>query len=142
MSNSVNLTNPNNVYLTNPMAKPVLTGAIAAAGEKYLFNQQDMLKSVYFAGAVATGTYFGSMAGNYLPTLVPTVGFIDGKTLEVRLAEVGSGAAAAYLLNTQFLKNDFEYSQMYPKLALIAGSDFIAEYIIDYYEGKPPSFFS
>ena len=131
----------NSVYPAN-MLKPALTGAIATAGEKYLLNQQDMLKSIYFAGAVATGTYFGSMAGNYLPTLVPTVGFIDGKTLEVRLAEVGSGAAAAYLLNTQFLKNDFEYSQMYPKLALIAGSDFIAEYIIDYYEGKPPSFFS
>ena len=132
----------NSVYLANPMMKPVITGALAAAGEKYFFNQQDMLKSLYFAGAVATGTYFGSMAGNYLPTLVPTVGFIDGKTLEVRLAEVGSGAAAAYLLNTQFLKNDFEYSQMYPKLALIAGSDIIAEYIIDYYEGTPPSFFS
>ena len=132
MSNSANPT----------MYKPLITGAIAAAGEIYFFNQQDMRKSLFFAGAVATGTYFGNIAGSYLPTVVPTVGFIDGKTLEVRLAEVGSSAAAGYFLNTQLLMNDFDYSQMYPKLALIAGSDLIAEYIVDYIEGTPPSFFS
>ena len=132
----------NSVYPMNPMLKPALTGAIAAAGEKYLLNQQDMQKSIYFAGAVATGTYIGSMAGSYLPTLVPTVGFIDGKTLEVRLAEVAAGAVGAYYLNRLILKNDFEPSQMYPKLALIAGSDFIAEYITDYLDTRPLSFFS
>ena len=136
------MSNSNAVNQANAYFKPMLTGVIATAGEKYLLNQQDMNRSMYFALAVAGGTYIGSMAGSYLPVLVPTVGFIDGKTLEVRLAEVGSGAAAAYLLNMQVLKNDYQYSQMYPKLALIAGSDFIAEYLIDFYEGKPPSFFS
>jgi hypothetical protein len=132
----------NSVYPINPAFKPALTGIIAAAGEKYLLNQQDMTRSMYFAIAVAGGTYMGSMVGSYLPVLVPTVGFIDGKTLEVRLAEVGSGAAAAYFLNTQILKNDYQYSQMTTKLAIIAGSDFIAEYLVDYFEGIPPSFFS
>ena len=73
---------------------------------------------------------------------MPTVGFMDGKTLEVRLAEVAAGAVSAYYLNRLFLKNDFEPSQMYPKLALIAGSDFIAEYITDYLDNRPLSFFS
>jgi hypothetical protein len=102
-----------------------------------------MQKSLFFGLAVGAGSFAGNYVGsNIAPALLPTVGFIDGKTLEVRLAEVGSGAAAAYLLNTQFLKNDFEYSQMYPKLALIAGSDFIAEYITDYLDTRPLSFFS
>jgi hypothetical protein len=131
-------TSTNTAYL-----KPLITGAVAVAGDKFLFNEQDMQKSLFFGLAVGAGSFAGNYVGsNIAPALLPTVGFIDGKTLEVRLAEVGSGAAAAYLLNTQFLKNDFEYSQMYPKLALIAGSDFIAEYLIDFYEGKPPSFFS
>ena len=136
------MSNSNAVNQANAYFKPMLTGVIAAAGEKYLLNQQDMNKSMYFAIAVAGGSYMGSMVGSYLPVLVPTVGFIDGKTLEVRLAEVGSGAAAAYLLNMQVLKNDYQYSQMYPKLALIAGSDFIAEYITDYLDTRPLSFFS
>lgn len=134
MSNSVNQ--------VNAYFKPMLTGAIAAAGDRFLFNQTDLTKSIYLGAAVAGGTYVGNMVGGYLPVVAPTVGFIDGKTLEVRLAEVGAGAASAYLINTQVLKNDFEYSQMYNKLALIAGSDFIAEYIVDYLDNRPLSFFS
>ena len=83
------------------------------------------------------------MLGSQLPVLLPTVGTLyDAKTLEVRLAEVGAGAGVAYLINTQFLKNDYQYSQMYNKLALIAGSDFIAEYIVDFMENRNLSFFS
>ena len=134
MSNSVNQ--------VNAYFKPMLTGAIAAAGERFIFNEQDMNKSLFFGLSVAGGTYVGNMVGGYLPVVAPTVGFIDGKTLEVRLAEVGAGAASAYLINTQFLKNDFEYSQMYNKLALIAASDFVAEYIVDYMDNRPLSFFS
>ena len=130
-------TSSNNAYL-----KPLITGAVAAVGDRFLFNQTDLNKSVYLGLAVAGGTYVGTMAGNALPAVLPTIGFMDGKTLEVRLAEVGAGAASAYYINTQILKNDFQYSQMYNKLALIAGSDFVAEYIVDYLENRPLSFFS
>ena len=133
----------NSVYPANPMLKPALTGAIAAVCEKYLFNQQDMLKSIYFGVAVGAGSFAGNYIGtNIAPALLPTVGFIDGKTLEVRLAEVAAGAVSAYYINRLVLKNDYEPSQMYPKLALIAGSDFIAEYITDYLDNRPLSFFS
>lgn len=125
-----------------PMLKAAVTGAIAIAGDKYLLNEQDMTKSIYFGMAVTGGTLIGGMVGSSLPIVVPAGGiYYDAKTLEQRLAEVGIGAALAYGINTQLLKNDFEYSQMYTKLALIAGSDFIAEYIVDYYENRPLSFF-
>ena len=123
--------------------KPIITGAVAVAGDKFLFNEPDMQKSIFFGVAVGAGTFAGNYIGtNIAPALFPTVGFIDGKTLEVRLAEVAAGAVSAYYLNRLILKNDFEPSQMYPKLALIAGSDFIAEYITDYLDTRPLSFFS
>ena len=135
---STSSTSTNSSYL-----KPLITGAVAVAGDKFLFNEPDMQKSIFFGVAVGAGTFAGNYIGtNIAPALFPTVGFIDGKTLEVRLAEVAAGAVGAYYLNRLFLKNDFEPSQMYPKLALIAGSDFIAEYITDYLDNRPLSFFS
>jgi hypothetical protein len=123
--------------------KPLITGAVAVAGDRFLLNQLDMNKSLYFGGAVAAGTFLGAMVGNSIPVVIPEGGtYYDAKTLEQRLAEVGASAAAAYIINTQILKNDYQYSQMYPKLALIAGSDFIAEYIVDYYENRNLSFFA
>ena len=128
--------------MSNSYLKPFITGAVAVAGDKMIFNEPDLTKSLYFGAAVTAGTYIGNMTGQMLPALVPSVGFVDGKTLEVRLAEVGAGAGAAYALNRIVLKNDFQYSQMYNKLALIAGSDFIAEYITDYLDGRALSFFA
>jgi len=131
-------TSTNSAYL-----KPLITGAVAVAGDRFLLNQLDMNKSLYFGGAVAAGTFLGAMVGDSIPVVIPEGGtYYDAKTLEQRLAEVGASAAAAYIINTQILKNDYQYSQMYPKLALIAGSDFIAEYIVDYYENRNLSFFA
>ena len=131
-------TSTNSSYL-----KPLITGAVAMAGDKFIFNEPNIEKSFYFGVAVGAGTFAGNYIGtNITPALLPTVGFMDGKTLEVRLAEVAAGAVGAYYLNRLILQNDFEPSQMYPKLALIAGSDFIAEYITDYLDNRPLSFFS
>ena len=135
---STTSTSTNSAYL-----KPLITGAVAVAGDRFLLNQLDMNKSLYFGGAVAAGTFLGAMVGDSIPVVIPEGGtYYDAKTLEQRLAEVGASAAVAYIINTQILKNDYQLSQMYPKLALIAGSDFIAEYIVDYYENRNLSFFA
>jgi hypothetical protein len=136
MSTTSTSTN-NSAYL-----KPLITGAVAVAGDKFLLNEQDMNKSLYFGLAVGAGTFLGAMVGDSLPMVIPATPYYDAKTLEQRLAEVGASAVAAYIINTQILKNDYQFSQMYPKLALIAGSDFIAEYITDYYENRNLSFFA
>ena len=135
---STSSTSTNSSYL-----KPLITGAVAVAGDRFLLNQLDMNKSLYFGGAVAAGTFLGAMVGDSIPVVIPEGGtYYDAKTLEQRLAEVGASAAAAYIIITQILKNDYQLAQMYPKLALIAGSDFIAEYIVDYYENRNLSFFA
>ena len=127
--------------MSNSYLKPLITGALASAGDKVVFQEPDLNKSLYFGAAVAAGTLVGTQIGTMLPNVLPSMGLYDGKTLELRLAEVGAGAGSAYALNRFVLKNDFQYSQMYNKLALIAAADFIAEYATDYLDGKPLSFF-
>jgi hypothetical protein len=126
----------------NAFMKPLITGALVVAGDKFLMKEQDMTKSLYFGAATAAGVYTASMIASALPVIVPSGGFVDGKTLEIRLAEIGLGAGASYALNRLLLKNDYQYSQMINKLGLIAGADFIAEYVTDYLENRPLSFFA
>ena len=134
-----------NTMSSNSFTKPLITGGLVVAGDKFIFEEPDMTKSLYFGAATALGvaaaTQVSHMAGSLLPNL-GKAGFIDSKTLEIRILEIGFGAGAAYGLNRYVLKNDFQYNQMMNKLALIAGADFVAEYITDYLENRPLSFFA
>lgn len=126
---------------SNPFMKPLITGGLVVAGDKFIFNEPDMIRSLYFGGATAAGVYGASLVANSLPNL-GKVGFVDGKTLELRLAEIGLASGGGYVLNRYVLNNDFQYSQMMNKLLLIAGADFVGEYLSDYMENRPLSFFA
>ena len=60
-TSSTSSASTNNVYL-----KPLITGAVAVAGDKFLLNEQDMTKSLYFGAACAAGTFLGAMVGDSL----------------------------------------------------------------------------
>ena len=52
--------------------KPLITGAVAVAGDKFLFNEPDMQKSIYFGVAVGAGSFAGNYIGsNIAPALLP-----------------------------------------------------------------------
>lgn len=120
--------------------KPIITAIVSTAGDKYILNQADMNKSLYFGVAVGAGVYLASMVTPMLPSSQGSMGDMSIKTLETRIAEIGLGAGAAYALNRYALNNEPNRNDMMKKLALIAGSDFIAEYITDYMAGRPLSF--
>ena len=65
---------------------------------------------------------------------------IDPRTLEGRILEVGLGAGATYGINRFVLNNDLRPNELMMKVAVIAGADFIAEYVDDYLAGRPLSF--
>ena len=69
--------------MSNSYLKPLITGAVAVAGDKFIFQETDLNKSLYFGGAVALGTYAGNVVGSMLPAMIPSGGFVNGKTLEV-----------------------------------------------------------
>jgi len=119
--------------------KPLIAGGVIVALDKYALNQQNLNSSLYFGVAGAAGIYAAQMVVPMIPHQ-GSGGFINPKTLEGRVLEVGLGAGAVYALNKYALNNDLRPNDMGMKLAVIAGADFIAEYASDYLEGKPLSF--
>jgi hypothetical protein len=102
----------------------------------------NMNESLYFGLAGAVGVYGGSMVAKAMPLPLPSGEYFDGKTLEMRIAEIGIGAGVAYAINKYALKNDFNSRNMLNKVALLAGADFISEYAVDYIQGRKLSFFT
>ena len=126
----------------NTLLKPMVMGATIVALDKFFMKNDNMNESLYFGLAGAIGVYTGSMVAKALPVPLPSGEYFDGKTLELRIAEIGVGAGAGYVINMYALKNDFNQSDMLNKLGLLAAADFIAEYAVDYIQGRNPAFFT
>ena len=66
---------------------------------------------------------------------------MQASTLEIRLFEVGVSAGVGFVINKFVLKNEYYMDQELKKIAVLAGADFVSEYIDDYIAGRPLSFF-
>ena len=126
----------------NTLLKPIVMGATVVALDKFVMKNENMNESLYFGLAGAVGVYGGTMVAKAMPLPLPSGEYFDGKTLEMRIAEIGVGAGVGYALNKFVLKNDFNKQNMLNKLGILAGADFIAEYAVDYIQGRAPSFFT
>jgi hypothetical protein len=124
------------------LLKPLVMGATIVALDKFVMKTQNMNESLYFGLAGAVGAYGGAMVAKAMPLPLPSGDYFDGKTLEMRIAEIGIGAGVGYALNKYALKNDFDRQGMLNKLGILAASDFIAEYAVDYLQGRSLSFFT
>ena len=119
--------------------KPLITGAVIVAIDKYALNQQNLNSSLYFGLAGAVGIF----GAQIVTPMIPKQGsgtMIDPRTLEGRILEVGLGAGATYGLNRFVLNNDLRPNDLMMKVGVIAAADFVAEYIDDYLAGRPLSF--
>ena len=124
------------------LLKPIIMGATIVALDKFVMKTQNMNESLYFGLAGAVGVYGGSMVAKAMPLPLPSGEYFDGKTLEMRIAEIGIGAGVGYAINKYALKNDYNSRNMFNKIALLAVSDFISEYAVDYMQGRKLSFFT
>ena len=119
--------------------KPVLVAGCIVALDKYALNQTNLNNSLYFGLAGAIGVYTASM----VTPMIPKQGsgsFMDARTLEGRILEVGLGTGSTYALNKYVFNNDLNPNDLLMKCAVIAGADFVAECIDDYLSGRPLSF--
>ncbi len=117
--------------------KSILTAGCIVALDKYALNQQNLNSSIYFG--LAVGIFTASM----VTPMIPKQGsgtFMDARTLEGRILEVGLGAGSTYALNKFVFNNNLRPNDLMMKVAVIAGADFIAEYVDDYLGGRPLSF--
>jgi hypothetical protein len=115
------------------MTQALGVGAIAAAGDKFLFGEPDLVKSLMFGGAVALGTYAGPVIGQKLQILLvpkptkPTFETVmEAALLDLRLKQFGGSTVSAFLVNNLILNKSFQFSQ----LALVAGSHLAKEGIL------------
>jgi hypothetical protein len=130
--------------MKNPLyVKPVATGAIAAAMDKYVLMQPDMKKSLYFGGAVAVGSVAATLAAPMVPNVIPIdMGdSIDGKTLSGRVMEVALATGSSWAVNKYLLKNEVSREDWTKRVGVIAASSFLGEYVSDYLVGEPLSYF-
>jgi len=123
--------------------KPIAMVACVVAGDKYILGETDMTKSMYFGAAGAAGVFTAQMIAPMLPLekFLPSGAYTDSKTLELRILEIGGAVGLGFALNRYVLRNDPFVNIQVNKLALLAGADFVAEYIDDYMSGRPLSFF-
>jgi hypothetical protein len=124
------------------LLKPLAMGAVVVALDKFVMKNQNMNESLYFGLAGAVGAYGGAMVAKAMPLPLPSGDYFDGKTLEMRIAEIGIGAGVGYALNKYALKNDFNQKNMLNKLGILAAADFISEYAVDYMQGRKLAFFT
>jgi hypothetical protein len=124
------------------LLKPLAMGAVVVALDKFVMKNQNMNESLYFGLAGAVGAYGGAMVAKAMPLPLPSGDYFDGKTLEMRIAEIGIGAGVGYALNKYALKNDFNQKNMLNKLGILAVADFISEYAVDYMQGRKLAFFT
>jgi hypothetical protein len=124
------------------LLKPIVMGVVIVGIDKMYMQNENMTESVYFGMAGAAGAYFGAAAAKAMPLPLPSGEYFDGKTVEMRIAEIGIGAGVGYGLNMFVLKNDYNQNDLGKKLALLAVADFVAEYAVDYIQGRTPAFFT
>jgi len=119
--------------------KPVLVAGAIVALDKYALNQTNLNNSLYFGLAGAIGVYTASMV---TPLILRQGGgsFMDARTLEGRILEVGLGTGSTYALYKFVFNNDLNPNDLMIKCAVVAGADLIAEYIDDYLSGRPLAF--
>ena len=120
--------------------KPILTGAVIVALDKYALNQPDMNSSIYFGIAGAAGIFAAQNIVPMLPNQPSMSTMMDTKTLEGRILEIGLGAGATYGINKFILNNELRPNDLMMKVGVIVAADFIAEYIDDYMNNRPLSF--
>jgi hypothetical protein len=125
------------------LIKPIAMAGCCVLGDKYILGETDMNKSMWFGAAGAAGVYSAQLLAPLVPLeqYLPDGSFTDSRTLEMRILEVGGAVGVGFALNRYVLNNDPFINIQMNKLFVLAGADFLAEYIDDYMNGRPLSVF-
>ena len=119
--------------------KPLVGAASVLAIEKFILKEQNMNRSLYFAGTVGAALYLSNTVLN------PMFGgvFKNGKGYLDRGIEIGSASLGSYAVNKYVLNNsDYSNNEMIKKVGVVVAADIIGEYASDYMNNRALSYFS
>jgi hypothetical protein len=136
--------NPNSM-LKVEYIKPVLAGAIATVLDRMVLKNEESMSNITFGVAVGSGTFISGMIGTKVTDILmpndTVVYTFSGKTLIQRAIEITCASGVSYGANKYLFANDFNQSNMYRRVAVIALSEFIAEYATDVASGNAIGYF-
>jgi hypothetical protein len=123
--------------------KPLSTAAVAVAIDQFILKESNMQKSMYLGAAAGAGVAAGSFVGSMIPPMNfgQQAYFGNGKGVSARIAEIGLGTGAAFVLNTYVLKNTSFRDNYMNQIGVIVAADLAGEYISDYVAGRPLAIF-
>jgi hypothetical protein len=132
--------------IANTYTKPLVAAVVAGALDNLVCGQTNVQRNAMFGASVGAGIFAASLATSMIPDIsflsMPDYG-IDGKTVGVRVVEIGLGTGAAFVLSQYVLKTgDFAGSNLTKKIGIVFAADFIGEYAQDYLTTQPLSFFA
>jgi hypothetical protein len=128
--------------ISESLVKPLASAGVAVLLDRIVLKQTDLKKNISFGLAVGAGISIGSMTAKVLPIPDSPSSFGNGKQIASRLIEITSGCGSAYVVNRFIMKNDADRAGMIRKVGVIVASDFIGEYLCDYFSGRPLAYFA
>jgi hypothetical protein len=143
--------------LVNSLAsKPLFAGVYAGLLDKFVLGNNDLISCAKFGGSVAAGCILGNIAGTFTAASMgstvsagsntfadPIFGYnYSGTTILQRAIEIGTASATAYTINRFALQNDWARDNMFlaKKIGVIALSEVLSDYSMDYLQLRPISF--
>lgn len=125
--------------------KAVYAGGFAALLDQFYLGEEDKMKTLYFASAVAAGhvaAQFVHPLVNELAGVIPSVNrsLYDSKTLAERILEVSTSGGMVYILNKYLLRNDNYKGELFKRMGVIVVSDIAATFALEYFNGRPLEF--
>ena len=117
--------------ISQSAVKPLIVASLCFVGDKYCLQEPYFERSAIFAGVCGGSVFFASTAGQliqpYLPQNFMTSELaqtIEGRLVEISLGAVSYGIVSKFVLNTEFNKDE-----MMKKLAVLAVSDVVGEFV-------------
>jgi len=118
---------------SDSIVKPIAAGLSAVAMDMYVLKNENLQSCLIFGGTVAGSTFISEMISKNIPSAVGT----KYSSLQDRLIEVTLTTGIGYGANRYVFKNDYNPQMFMKRAGVIAASNFVGEYVSDYFAQRP-----
>jgi putative flippase GtrA len=127
---------------TTTYTKCLIAGGLGVVADRFVLMNQSVNSNVMLGASSALGIYVGVSVSGFLPDismLDSSDGSYTSKGILNRVAEIGSGLGASYVLNRYLFHNDLSGTNegLLKRVAIFSAIDVGANYITEYIYSSP-----